>query len=246
MTGRLEIERAWEVDRSRETPGEPWVAYGWLLGAAHRLGHDEISILVSGFRVFEHLGPALGMVEARALFEPPHRYAFGGVVVQGVSWRGGLSARGPVLMVGGDTDRLTAIEDAGVPAVAAVTADPAALELWCRVHRPLPLGSTRPVLEVARDPLPAVVIAAIRAATDTVNGSDMTLGPVLARRLAGALIALRARDLRVHPEDLATFLMTLGWEGRLVLDGVAIGRRVWNGETPRHDPWRLGRDSAVG
>lgn len=142
--GTRSVERAWEIDRSNDTPGAPWESYGWVLEVAHRLGHDEISILVSTYRVFGRLGPALGTAEARALFDPPHRYAFSGVVVHGVSWRGGWQVRGPVLVVGGDATRLRAVEAAGAPAVAVVTDDPLALERWRRTHAPKVLAATRP------------------------------------------------------------------------------------------------------
>ncbi|PTL60305.1 hypothetical protein [Paraconexibacter algicola] len=240
----VEIERALEIDRSLEAPGQSWAAYAWLLGAAHRLGCYEVNVLVSSFRVFRRLGPAIGSVEARALFDLPHRYAFGGVVVRGVSWRGGWQVRGPALVVGADTARITAVEDAGVPAVVAVTSDPGALDLWIHVHRPLALGRTRQSVKVSREPLPEVVVAALRAATDLVNIRDRLLAEAHARRLAGALVALRAEGHRVPPGDLASFFLTVGWGSRLALDGAAVGRRVWDGETPRHDPWRLGRDSA--
>lgn len=150
MTGATRsIQRAWEIDRSHGTPGAPWESYGWLLDVAHRTGHDEVSILVSNYRVFKRLGPALGTAEASALFDPPHQYVFGGVVVQGVPWRGGWQVRGPVLVVGGDAVRLRAVEAAGAPAVAVVTDDPLALARWRRTHVPRTLAATRPGLDTS-------------------------------------------------------------------------------------------------
>lgn len=246
MTGATRnIQRAWEIDRSRRTPGAPWESYGWLLDVAHRLGHDEISILVSNYRAFNRIGRGLGSAEARALFEQPHRYAFGGVVVHGVSWRGGWRVRGPVLVVGGHTARLTSVEDAGAPAVAVVTDDPATLELWRCVYGPLSLGATRAPFEATAELLSDLAAAALRAATDEVNPRGSVLEPAQARRLAGALVGLRDEEVPVRPRDLATFLLSRGWSGRLALQGAEIGQRVWSGQTPRHDAWRFGRDSAV-
>ncbi|MTD46300.1 hypothetical protein GKE82_18915 [Conexibacter sp. W3-3-2] len=243
--GSREIERAWELDRSGGTRPAPWESYGWLLDAAHRLEQDEISILVSSYRVFHRIGQGLGSAEARALFEVPHRYAFGGVVVHGVSWRGGWRVRGPVLVVGGDTARLTAVEDAGAPAVAVVTDDPAALGLWRYVYEPLSLGAARTPVEPPTEALSDLAAAALRAATDAVNPRRAVLEPAQVRTLAGALVALRNEEFPVPPRDLATFLLSLGWSARLALQGAEIGHRVWSGQTPRHDVWRFGRDSAV-
>lgn len=243
-----DIPRVWEVDWAIPPAegGTPWEAYDWLLETADQLGATEVSIVASTYDSLGHLNWAIGASAAQWLRVQPHEYRVGGITVRGVSRRGFWHVRGPVLVVGPDDQVMAEIEGKRPAAIAAVAQWPDDVATWRSVYGPTRVGQVRPEQEAefdtaTVDELDPQVAEAIRGAAAIVNENHAVLSTHEREAMAGALVALRSAEVPVDREALRAYLMSAGWQGRLVTQVLELADRIDRGQTPRHSHFQLSR-----
>lgn len=243
-----EIPRAWEVDWAIPTAegGTRWESYGWLLDTAEELGVSEVSVVAATYDALGRLDLAIGKTEANHLRVLPHRYSVDGITVHGVSRRGFWHVRGPALVAWANNQDLAEIEGKRPPAIAAVAQWPDDIATWRSMHHPERVGQVRTDQEAEFDTavvaeLDPQATQVIRSATAIVNENHSALSTHERESMAGALVALHGANIPVDGEALRAYLMSAGWNGKLIEQVLKLAERVENGETPRHRPFQLDR-----
>ncbi len=245
---KRDIPRVWEVDWAIPPAegGTPWEAYDWLLETAAQLGATEVSIVASTYDSLGHLNWAIGASVAQWLRVQPHEYKVGGITVRGVSRRGFWHVRGPVLVAWPDDQVMAEIEGKRPAAIAAVAQWPDDVATWRSVYGPTRIGQVRPEQEAEFDTatvgeLDPRVAEIVRSATAIVNENHAVLSTHEREAMAGALVALRNAGIPVDTEALRAYLMSAGWQGRLVSQVLELADRIDRGQTPRHSHFQLAR-----
>jgi len=240
------IPRIWEVDWAIPPAegGTRWEAYDWLIEMAGELDATEVSIVASTYDSLGRLDWAIGASEAQWLRVQPHEYRVGGITVHGVSRRGFWHVRGPVLVAWPDDQVMAEIEGKRPAAIAAVVQWPDDVATWRSVYEPTRIGQVRSEQEAEFDTamvseLDPQVADAIRGAAAVVNENHAVLSTHERETMAGALVALRSTGIPVDKEALRAWLMSAGWQGRLVNQALDLADRVERGETPRHSHFQL-------
>lgn len=240
------IPRIWEVDWAIPPAegGTRWEAYDWLIEMAGELDATEVSIVASTYDSLGRLDWAIGASEAQWLRVQPHEYRVGGITVHGVSRRGFWHVRGPVLVAWPDDQVMAEIEGKRPAAIAAVVQWPDDVATWRSVYEPTRIGQVRSEQEAEFDTamvseLDPQVADAIRGAAAVVNENHAVLSTHERETMAGALVALRSAGIPVDKEALRAWLMSAGWQGRLVNQALDLADRVERGETPRHSHFQL-------
>jgi hypothetical protein len=174
----------------------------------------------------------------------PHRYSVNGITVHGVSRRGfWLGEHWSAEAWANDQD-LAEIEGKRPPAIAAVAQWPNDIATWRSVHHPKRVGQVRADQEAEFDTaivadLSPQATEVIRSASAIVNENHSVLSTHEREAIAGALVALRSADIPVDSEALRAYLMSAGWNGKLIGQALKLAERVENGETPRHRHFQL-------
>jgi folylpolyglutamate synthase/dihydropteroate synthase len=138
------------------------------------------------------------------------------------------------------------IEGKRPAAIAAVAQWPDDVATWRSVYGPTRVGQVRPEQEAefdtaTVDELDPQVAEAIRGAAAIINENHAVLSTHEREAMAGALVALRSAEVPVDREALRAYLMSAGWQGRLVTQVLELADRIDRGQTPRHSHFQLAR-----
>jgi hypothetical protein len=241
-----DIPRVWEVDWAvpAEEGGTLWEAYDWLLSTAEELGETEVSIVAATYDTLGRIDRAVGSAEAGYLRVLPHSYVVDGITVHGVSRRGGWYTTGPVLVAWGNDQVLAEVEGHRPSAIAAVAEWPDRITGWSSAYKVQRIGQVRADQEAefstaAAPQLAPAIERAVSSGAAYVNEHHSVLSSDEREAMAGRFVALRKAGLDVNFDALRTYLMTAGWNGKLVGRTVRLAEEVSLGKTPRHRTYVL-------